>query len=127
MVRGLPRNAWGLPATIAGAAALLALGGCSVKHPTGDAVHGTQLFVSKCGSCHTLAHAGTSGTVGPNLDEAFRRDRADGVKGTSIQGLVDYWIRYPSVGGAMPANLYHGQDAQDVAAYVGKVASIPGQ
>ena len=27
------------------------------------------LFVSKCGSCHTLAAAGTTGQVGPNLDQ----------------------------------------------------------
>jgi mono/diheme cytochrome c family protein len=26
-------------------------------------------FESNCGSCHTLADAGTSGTIGPNLDE----------------------------------------------------------
>jgi cbb3-type cytochrome c oxidase subunit III len=28
------------------------------------------LFESNCGSCHVLADAGTSGTVGPNLDQA---------------------------------------------------------
>jgi cbb3-type cytochrome c oxidase subunit III len=28
------------------------------------------LFESNCGSCHTLADAGTSGTIGPNLDQA---------------------------------------------------------
>ncbi len=27
------------------------------------------LFQSNCGSCHTLADAGTSGTIGPNLDQ----------------------------------------------------------
>jgi mono/diheme cytochrome c family protein len=27
------------------------------------------LFVSSCGGCHTLAAAGTTGTVGPNLDQ----------------------------------------------------------
>jgi cbb3-type cytochrome c oxidase subunit III len=29
-----------------------------------------SMFTSNCGSCHTLQKAGTSGTVGPNLDEA---------------------------------------------------------
>lgn len=29
---------------------------------------GRQVFVANCGSCHTLADAGTSGTVGPELD-----------------------------------------------------------
>lgn len=39
--------------------------------PKGDAAAGKQVFASAgCGGCHTLAVAGTSGTVGPNLDEA---------------------------------------------------------
>jgi mono/diheme cytochrome c family protein len=108
------------------ALALIALGGCAIKHPTADLVRGKQLFISKCGVCHTLSHAGTTGTIGPNLDVAFRQDRVDGIKGTSIEGLVDYWIQYPNSQGVMPAKLYTGQDAQDVAAYVGYVASIAG-
>jgi len=116
-----------LAALVLAAAGLTAIGGCTVKHPTANVVHGKQLFVSKCGSCHTLSHAGTSGSVGPNLDAAFRQDRRDGVKSTSIQGLVDYWIQYPNLQGAMPAKLFTGQAAQDVAAYVGQVAAQPGQ
>lgn len=106
-----------------------ALGGCAtaLKHPTANLSRGKELFSAKCGSCHTLAHAGTSGTTGPNLDDAFRQDRADGVKSTSIQGLIDSWIQYPNSQGVMPARLLTGQDAQDVAAYVGLVAAIPGQ
>jgi mono/diheme cytochrome c family protein len=111
---------------VPGALILLALGGCAVKHPTASVVHGKVLFVEKCGACHTLAHANTTGVVGPNLDAAFRQDRADGYKSASIEGLVDYWIRYPNTEGAMPAMLYKGQDAQDVAAYVGLVAAKPG-
>jgi uncharacterized cupredoxin-like copper-binding protein len=84
--------------------------------------------------------AGAVGTVGPNLDDAFRQDRADGVKSTSIEGLVSYWIQYPNVQGAMPANCgkatqfatkapfcFTNQQVQDVAAYVAHVAAIPGQ
>ena len=105
---------------------LLALGGCAIKHPTANLVQGKILFTAKCGSCHTLAHANTTGQIGPNLDDAFRQDRADGVKNTSIQGLVDYWIRYPDTQGVMPGGLYKGQKAQDVAAYVGTVAGRGG-
>ena len=37
---------------------------------TGDAANGEAVFASAgCGSCHTLSKAGTSGTVGPNLDD----------------------------------------------------------
>lgn len=104
-----------------------ALGGCALKHPTADLVTGKQLFVEKCGVCHTLSHANTTGTIGPNLDDAFREDRADGEKSTSIEGLVDFQIQYPNSQGTMPARLYTGQDAQDVAAYVAHVAAIPGQ
>ena len=36
---------------------------------SGAAPDGKALFTDNCGSCHTLSAAGTSGTVGPNLDE----------------------------------------------------------
>ena len=37
-------------------------------HLKGNPVKGKPLFIANCGGCHTLADAGTSGTVGPNLD-----------------------------------------------------------
>ena len=67
------------------------------------------------------------GDIGPNLDDAFRQDRADGVKSTSIEGLINYWVQYPNTQGVMPAGLVKGQDATDVAAYVAAVAAQPGQ
>jgi cytochrome c553 len=36
----------------------------------GDAAAGEAVFTANCGSCHTLEDAGTTGTVGPNLDES---------------------------------------------------------
>jgi cbb3-type cytochrome c oxidase subunit III len=38
--------------------------------PAGGGDDPKSLFTSNCGSCHTLEKAGTTGTVGPNLDEA---------------------------------------------------------
>jgi mono/diheme cytochrome c family protein len=119
-------------ATIAPVALLvLAVGGCAIKHPVTNLVRGKQLFVSKCGVCHTLSHANTTGGIGPNLDVAFRQDRADGIKSASIEGLIDFWIQYPNddpaSGAVMPPMIYKGQNAQDVAAYVAAVASRPGQ
>ena len=118
-------------ATIAPVALLLlALGGCALKHPEANLVRGKQLFVQKCQVCHTLAHANSTGDVGPNLDVAFRQDRVDGIKSASIEGLVDGWIEYPNAnpnsGAVMPPMLLKGQDAQDVAAYVAAVAAEPG-
>jgi len=37
---------------------------------------GKEIFVADCGSCHTLQAAGTSGTVGPNLDELAPEEAA---------------------------------------------------
>src|SRR5579884_2572492 len=98
---------------IACALIVVSVGGCAVKHPTANLVTGKKLFATNCASCHTLSHANSTGTVGPNLDDAFRQDRADGVKSASIEGLVAYWIQYPSTEGVMPAMLLKGQDAQD--------------
>ena len=44
-------------------------GGRVYKH--GDPTAGKVVFTGGgCGGCHTLADAGTNGTVGPNLDQA---------------------------------------------------------
>lgn len=42
-----------------------------VAEAEGDPEAGKDVFASAgCGSCHTLADAGSSGTVGPNLDDS---------------------------------------------------------
>jgi mono/diheme cytochrome c family protein len=115
-------------ATLMAAATITVIvSGCALKHPTANLVTGKKLFATNCASCHTLAHANSTGTVGPNLDDAFRQDRIDGVKSTSIEGLISFWIQYPNTEGVMPAGLVKGQDAQDVAAYVAAVAAVPGE
>jgi mono/diheme cytochrome c family protein len=126
MVSGSRRISRHVAAVCAGVLVLLAVAGCSLKHPVTNVVHGKELFVSKCGACHTLAHAGTAGTRGPDLDYAFMEDRANGYKSSAIQGLVAYWIEHPNPQGVMPAGLFNGQNAQDVAAYVAAVAAVPG-
>jgi mono/diheme cytochrome c family protein len=127
MLRRRSRIPRSIATCVAALAALALLGGCSLKHPVTNVVRGKELFVQKCGACHTLAHANSTGTIGPNLDDAFREDRMSGFKDHGIQGLVDYWIQYPDSQGVMPAKLFTGQDAQDVASYVAAVAAVPGQ
>ena len=112
-------------AVFALAAALLAAGcgtGGIVKG--GDSGHGKQLFQAKCGGCHTLAAAGTHGTVGPNLDDAFASDRQQGYKQVTIQQVVRQQISLAS--GRMPPDLVTGTNADDVSAFVAASAGVPG-
>src|SRR3954447_1193827 len=106
------------PAAALGMIALAGvLPGCRAKDDPGDAANGKQLFVSKCGSCHTLNRAGSKGTTGANLDAAFKQDRSDGIPRDSIRGLVNQQILYPNKAGQMPAKLVEGSEAWDVATY----------
>ena len=103
--------------------AVLLLAGCGTggkASGTADQTNGQKQFQAKCAGCHTLAAAGSTGTVGPNLDDAFRADRDQHFKQNTIQNVVLLQIRQPSP--PMPASLVKGQDAQDVAAYVAAVA-----
>jgi len=105
-----------------GALALLAGCGTGGKASSSgvDQTSGQKLFQAKCGGCHVLAAAGTQGTTGPNLDDAFGPSRKQGFKDITIQNVVLDQIRQPSP--PMPKNLVTGQDAQDVAAFVASVA-----
>ena len=53
-------------ADIATYVAAVAGTGVTAEAPT----DGKSIFAQKCVACHTLADAGSSGTVGPNLDQA---------------------------------------------------------
>ena len=91
----------------------------------GNAGQGKKLFqgTGRCGSCHTLADAGSRGQIGPNLDDAFAADKDQGFKESTIRNIVLDQIRFPRHGSAMPANLVRGSEAEDVAAYVAKCAA----
>ena len=96
---------------------------------SGDKIHGKELFKQGCGSCHTLADAGTTGTIGPNLDYAFLQSRKDGLgEDTILQVVRDqmaYAVTKPSTGSpGMPRDIFTGQDADDVATYVASVAGL---
>jgi cbb3-type cytochrome c oxidase subunit III len=108
-----------------GAALLLAGCGTGGKASgTGDQTNGQKLFQAKCGGCHVLAAANSQGTVGPNLDLAFKPDYDQGFKQSTVRNVVLLQIRQPSP--PMPKNLVKGQDAQDVAAFVAAVAGQGG-
>ena len=53
------------------------------------------MFKERCGQCHTLAAAGTRGTIGPNLDDAFRQARKDGMTEETVRNVVRDQIHFP--------------------------------
>lgn len=134
----------------AGAVAAIVLAGCGsvgYSEGTGNTENGRELFVQKCGSCHTLADAGTEGAIGPNLDDAFFQYRVDASGARRDNGEIDLakltdpdveatvrqvvrgQIAYPVVTTptgepGMPADIVTGQDAEDVATYVASVAGL---
>jgi mono/diheme cytochrome c family protein len=58
------------PGTTTGTTTETTTGTTTTGTTTGAAeANGESVFKSNCGSCHTLAAAGTGGSVGPNLDE----------------------------------------------------------
>ncbi|HEY8859500.1 MAG TPA: cytochrome c [Gaiellales bacterium] len=110
-------------ATALCAVALSGCGGTGVASPASvDLAKGKQLFMSDCGSCHVLADAGTAGTIGPNLDDAYYADRVVGMKDSSFEAMVRSQIDLADP--PMPRHLVKGSDADDVAAYVAKVAGV---
>lgn len=85
----------------------------TTTEPTTPAdAEGAKLFAASCGSCHTLSAADATGTTGPNLDD-LQPDAA----------TVESAIANGGAGsGLMPANLYSGAEAQQVADYVASSA-----
>ena len=81
--------------------------GVTAERPTG----GKSIFTSTCGACHTLSDAGTSGMVGPNLDDAKPP------KSLVIDRVTNGMGQMPSFKGTLnPAQI------QAVADYVSSVA-----
>ena len=86
-----------------------------------DTTNGQELFVKKCGSCHTLQAAATVSQVGPSLDNAFRRAREECFDESTIFRVTLDQIDIAAP--PMPSDLVEGQDAVDVAAFVASAAA----
>ena len=87
---------------------------------------GLELFQINCGSCHTLAAAGTEGVVGPNLDLLLGgvAKSADTVDGNRIRV---YSAVTQGRFGRMPKGILEGAQAKAVAQFVAdNVQYIPG-
>ena len=111
--------------------------GGSVSNASSDKENGRKVFQTTCAGCHTLAAAGSTATIGPNLDASFAEARSEGFKESAILDIVHDQIKFPGqypvstsnpdfLKANMPANLVTGQDAIDVAAYVAANAGLQG-
>ena len=90
----------------------------NVSNLTAAEKEGRELFAQRCANCHTLKAANAIAEIGPNLDE-IRPQKAlvlDAIEKGRANG-----------NGQMAANLYTGQDAEDVAAFVAKAVGQTGQ
>ena len=87
---------------------------------SGDAASGKTLYMSKCASCHVLNDAGSTGVVGPNLDDSFGPDYCQGFSEQTVRDVVRGQIAYPEM--PMPADIVRGKDANDISVYVAQVA-----
>ncbi len=100
--------------SVAGAAVLaFSAAGCELKDDGSDLANGKKAFVEKCGSCHVLERAGTTGVTGPNLDEIGQVTKARIVEAIENGGTGQ---------GRMPPRLLQGEDAEKVAKFVAAVA-----
>jgi len=87
---------------------------------------GRELFGEHCGVCHTLSAANTAGKVGPDLDllrpveSIILRTIANGCLPNAPSGSAQSCLGQ----GVMPAGIVAGRNAQDVAAFVARVAGI---
>lgn len=111
------------------AATVLVASGCGTT--TADTERGRTLFIEKCGTCHKMAQAGSAGTQGPDLDAAFAAARESGQDNATIEAVVKPQIENPrpmtdNPAVSMPAEIVTGQDLEDVTAYVGMYAGVPG-
>jgi cytochrome c553 len=83
------------------------------EEPTAQDENGKTLFVQNCKSCHNLDAVQATGVTGPDLDELGGIDRERVLNAIKNGGTGQ---------GRMPAGILQGEDAEDVAVYVSKVA-----
>jgi len=90
-------------------------------HLNAQQQRGRNLFAQACAVCHTLAGAASYGRTGPNLDVRVGESisTAAGRKALVLSAIKEGRARGL---GQMPAGLYQGKEAEEVADFVAKVA-----
>ena len=90
-------------------------------HLTSNEQKGRELFARSCGYCHTLAGTKSVGRIGPNLDIRVGEQISTpaGRKALVLNAIKEGRARGL---GQMPALLYQGKEAEDIAEFVAAVA-----
>jgi mono/diheme cytochrome c family protein len=88
-----------------------------------------DLFANNCGTCHTLAAAGTDGVVGPNLDELLVPSGTNSAQLYEGNGARVLHAVQCGIAGRMPRGILEEAEAQQVAqfvaAYAGQIGKGP--
>lgn len=98
--------------------ARVAVGGL---HLSAEQEKGRELFAHTCAVCHTLAATNSVGRTGPNLDVRVGDDISTpaGRKALVLSAIAEGRARGL---GQMPALLYQGREAEEIASFVAAVA-----
>ncbi len=90
-------------------------------HLTAEQQKGRELFAHACTVCHTLSAVNSVGRIGPDLDVRVGDDisTAAGRKALVLNAIAEGRARGL---GQMPALLYQGKEAEEVASFVAAVA-----
>ena len=96
----------------------VAVGGVQL---TAEQEKGRELFAHSCGGCHTLAATNSVGHIGPDLDVRVGDEVAtpEGRKALVLSAILEGRARGR---GQMPAGLYEGKEAEEIASFVAAVA-----
>src|ERR1700682_651527 len=115
----------GIPALVLGAngehKASVGVGGV---HLNAEQQRGRELFARTCAVCHSLVGAQAGGRTGPNLDVRVGNDiaTAAGRRSLVLNAIAEGRARGL---GQMPAQLYQGKEAEEVADFVAGGAGRP--
>jgi len=92
---------------------------------------GQTLFVTNCGTCHTLYSAGTDGNYAPNLDELLApngppegKTANETIKQTEgrVLNAIENGVDSSTTPGRMPGGILNEEQAQEVSEFVARTA-----
>lgn len=90
-----------------------------------------SIFVTNCGTCHTLYSAGTDGNYGPNLDELLAASGPPEGKGAEetiestekrVLNAIENGVDSSTTLGRMPPGILNEEQAEEVSEFVARTA-----